>query len=196
MGAGRRLSDASGEELEAPHTARKPAETSLSLMKYKGMSHTRSALLKELRALNVSAKELATEGHSLATLKKTGFAVKELLNAGFSLEELKQAQVTKKLKASGHRLADLKKAGYTLADFKEAGYSAKELRQASVEATEEGGDSTKRAMGYSVVDLKSAGAAALSPQAASPHLRSRRACHPPPGAQASSYGSSTRRAIR
>ena len=74
------------------------------------ISHTRSHLLKELRALNVTAKELATEGHTLSALKATGYSLKELLNAGFTLEECKGAGVDKKLRASGHRLAELKKA--------------------------------------------------------------------------------------
>ena len=66
--------------------------------------------IKELRALNVTAKELATEGHTLSALKATGYSLKELLNAGFTLEECKGAGVDKKLRASGHRLAELKTA--------------------------------------------------------------------------------------
>ena len=144
-------------ETASPTGHRPPAGDQMSLMKHKGLSHTRSHLLKELRALNVTAKELATEGHSLAAIKATGYTLKEVQNAGFSLEECKAAQVTRQLKASGHSLSELKKAGFTLTDFKNAGYSAKELKQASSDAAEDGGETTKRAMGYSVVDLKAAG---------------------------------------
>ena len=68
---------------------RKPVEDQMSLMKYKHKSHTRSHLLKELRALNVTAKELVQEGHKLSALKESGYSLKELRNGGFSLEDLK-----------------------------------------------------------------------------------------------------------
>ena len=182
------MSDGEEEELKG----RSEPTTQMSMMRYKHKSHTRSHLLKELRALNVTAKEarrtqhtlhftylekaecaftiraffsarlpivqqLVTEGHSLDALKNSGYSLKELRAGGFTLEQLKNANATKQLKASGIPLADLKKAGYTLADFRAAGYSAKELRTASQSALATGGDSTQRAMGYSVLDLKSVG---------------------------------------
>ena len=84
-----------GDEHEAyaspPTTHRSPPQTQMSFMKHQGLSHTRSHLLKELRSLNVTAKELAIEGHSLSALQATGYTLKECLNAGFSLEECKEA---------------------------------------------------------------------------------------------------------
>ena len=68
-----------GEDLEGGSpTVRSSPTDQMNLMKHKGLSHTRTHLLKELRALNVTAKELATEGHSLATLKSTGYTLKEV----------------------------------------------------------------------------------------------------------------------
>lgn len=47
----------------------------------KGRDVHRAMLLKELRALGVTAKELAHEDHSLEELKRAGFTVKEILNS-------------------------------------------------------------------------------------------------------------------
>lgn len=82
----------------------------------------RSALIKELKALGITAKELAAEGHTVQDLKKAGFSLKEVLAAGHLLAEAKAAGVTKALRGAGIALAELKKAGYTLSDFKSAGY--------------------------------------------------------------------------
>jgi hypothetical protein len=68
-----------GENFEGgPPTVRGSPTDQMFLMKHKGLSHTRTHLLKELRALNVTAKELATEGHSLNALKSTGYTLKEV----------------------------------------------------------------------------------------------------------------------
>ena len=55
------------------------------------LRHNRAGLLKELRALNVTAKELVNEGYSLDTLKIAGYSMKELVGAGFTLDQLFQA---------------------------------------------------------------------------------------------------------
>ena len=86
-------------------------KSQMRYLKHKGKSATRSKLIKELRALNVTTKELVAEGYSLAALKAGGYSVKECRAAGFSLEELKEGGVTKRLKESGHMLSELKKAG-------------------------------------------------------------------------------------
>ena len=113
-------------EEEGHQTARKKVDP--SFIGNSSTNHNRAGLLKELRALNVTAKELVNEGYSLDTLKIAGYSMKELVGAGFTLDQLFQANVSKGLRASGFHIRDLRKSGYEIKEFKKAGYSAKELR--------------------------------------------------------------------
>jgi lambda repressor-like predicted transcriptional regulator len=136
-------------------TQRSPSPTSRrtdrSFVGTNSTNHNRSGLLKELRALNVTAREvranqyrtrraskssargrvctqLSSEGHTLAALKQAGYHMKELVNAGFTTEQLKQEGICRGMRSSGFTIAELRKAGFELKDFKRNGYSAKELR--------------------------------------------------------------------
>ena len=90
-------------EEEGHQTARKKVDP--SFIGNSSTNHNRAGLLKELRALNVTAKELVNEGYSLDTLKIAGYSMKELVGAGFTLDQLFQANVSKGLRASGATFA-------------------------------------------------------------------------------------------
>jgi lambda repressor-like predicted transcriptional regulator len=58
----------------------------------KGRDAHRASLLKELKALGQTARQLTAEGYNLAELKRAGFTVKELLSCDeYNLEQLRAA---------------------------------------------------------------------------------------------------------
>ena len=121
----------------------------------KGRETHRAGLLRELKALGVTTKELAAEGYHLDELKKAGYTVKELRASGkWGLDELKGGGVTRHLKAAGATIKDLLGAGYSLAELKRAGFCCKVLRGS--------GDKARtladlRAAGFSLHELREAG---------------------------------------
>ena len=117
-----------------------------------GRDTHRAKLLKELKALGVTAKNLHAEGYTLAELKASGFTLKDLLAIGaFSLEQLYKAGVTKQLKGAGLSIEQLRGAGYSLRELRGAGYSAKQLKDTLSTPLGE-----LRSAGFQLTDLKEA----------------------------------------
>ena len=119
----------------------------------KGRDPHRAKLLKELKALGVTAKQLAGEGYSIEELQMAHFTVKEILNTGkFSLPECCEAGVTRNLKEAGVSLKGLLDAGYSLATLKKAGFSCKTLK-----TTAEAKLSDLRSVGFTLHELREGG---------------------------------------
>lgn len=119
----------------------------------KGRDAHRAALLKELHALGVTAKELDNEGYELEELRDAGYTTKEIYGFGkYTLADLKEAGVTRHLKEAGLPLKELAQVGYTLAQLKKAGFTAKQLRS-GVSANL----ADLRAAGYLLHELREAG---------------------------------------
>jgi len=97
----------------------------------KGRDPHRASLLKELRALGVTAKELTSEGYAIGELKDAHYTFKEIYASGaYSLEDMCKAGVTRQIKTAGIKLKDLVDAGYSLGDLRKNGYDCKTLKNA------------------------------------------------------------------
>jgi len=117
-----------------------------------GRDSHRAALLKELRKLGVTARNLAAEGYELSELDRAGFTFKDLHAIGsHTLEEMCAAGVTRQLKATGISLQQLSAAGYSIPILRKAGFSCAALKADGASLAD------LRAAGFPLAELRDGG---------------------------------------